>query len=597
VCFIGAGDGHYLIDSFSWALPDMAIEKASPDDIVWVEDVDDDGSLVLGGDNRVLEIREGTLAFEEDVNVDLDYRQIYLTEGGSLRGTNALMNIKGSYLNYGGQFINNSGTVRFHGPGDTQFRSDVIPIDKFYNVIIEKSANRDLNILGTGNLYVGNDLSLIDGQLRIGTVQVDGDIFIGASFDQGNAPLLLTGNSDQEISVNTLLGNYSSDITIDKPIGGEVVLQSPLRMYRSGQRLYLNNGVMTTTETNKLIMTDNVSWQNASADSYVNGPIEKIGNDTFTFPVGKDGIYAPIGISNPSSTGHSFTAEYFPSNPDVLYDITSMAPSIFNISTSEYWILDRGTTTTSNVFVTLSWDVSRSGEINNPSDLVVARWDDAEWQDHGNFTAFGTPLATSGTIRTAARVTDFSPFTFGSISSSNPLPVEWLYFHAELDQGVVNLEWATGSEIHSEDFEIQRSQNGIIWDAIDRVQAAGYSSSQLTYQSKDYAPLSGVSYYRLKQNDFDGQFEYSEVKVINNMGDQELMVKAFPNPSNGRFSLQANSEDVDRMRLFDISGKEFSENMDVKIVTGFLSLVDISNLPSGIYVLWVGNNFLRLVKE
>ncbi len=597
IAFIDGGDSHFMVDACVWSLPDISVDKSVPESTVWVEDVDQDGMVIIGGDNRFLDIREGMLAFEPGLTVFLDFSQININAGGSLQGSSGILHVKGSYLNYGGQFIHDMATVRFYGASDTQFRSDVTPTDLFYDVLVEKSASRDLDIVGNGNLHVGNQLSPIDGQVRVGTIQVDGNVIIGSLFDQGNAPLLLSGSTDQELFVNTTQSNYSSDITVDKAGGGEVILRTPLRMFRSGQQLVLSKGVITTTATNKLIMLDNVLCQDASEDSFINGPMEKIGNDAFTFPVGKGLIYAPIGISNPSNAGHSFTAEYFPVDPGPLYDRSSKAPSIYNVSSAEYWILDRGATTTSNVFVTLSWDLSRSGRINDLGDLVVARWDGMQWQDHGNFNASGAPVSTSGTIRTAARVTDFSPFTLGSISSNNPLPVEWLFFQANLHNGFVNLEWATASEIHSEDFEVQRSQDGLIWETIGTVQAAGYSSSQLNYQSVDDSPLQGISYYRLKQNDFDGQFEYSEVKVISSLEHREVRIRAFPNPTDGKVMVQSDQPGTEEIRVLDHIGRDLSGLVEVMRMSDTQVQLDMVRLPAGVYLLSVGTSSLRILRQ
>ncbi len=91
---------------------------------------------------------------------------------------------------------------------------------------------------------------------------------------------------------------------------------------------------------------------------------------------------------------------------------------------------------------------------------------------------------------------------------NNPLPIELIYFKANTENKNILLEWATAAEINNDFFTIERSIDGRNWDIIDYVQGAGNSNITIYYEYKDKNPVEGISYYRLKQTDYDGQFEY-----------------------------------------------------------------------------------------
>ena len=81
--------------------------------------------------------------------------------------------------------------------------------------------------------------------------------------------------------------------------------------------------------------------QNATNTAYVKRTTAKVGNDAFTFPVGRNGHYRPIEMSAPGSTSDEFLAEYFESNSDWLYSHDNKDTTIDEIGRNEYWNLDR----------------------------------------------------------------------------------------------------------------------------------------------------------------------------------------------------------------------------------------------------------------
>ncbi len=90
----------------------------------------------------------------------------------------------------------------------------------------------------------------------------------------------------------------------------------------------------------------------------------------------------------------------------------------------------------------------------------------------------------------------------------NPLPIELLSFSVKNNGNSVMIQWATAAEINNDYFTIERSTDGFSWEILDYMYGAGNSNQVLHYQYEDNQPVQGVSYYRLKQTDFDGQYEY-----------------------------------------------------------------------------------------
>ena len=120
-------------------------------------------------------------------------------------------------------------------------------------------------------------------------------------------------------------------------------------------------------------------------------------------------------------------------------------------------------------------------------------------------------------------------------TASVVLPIELLSFNAQLKNNVVELHWQTATETNNDYFVIERSVDGKVWEAIDTVKGAGTSLTLLNYLLVDENPLSGTSYYRLKQVDFDKNFSYSDIAVVNFEG---FKIEAlFPNPSDGNINL------------------------------------------------------------
>ena len=121
------------------------------------------------------------------------------------------------------------------------------------------------------------------------------------------------------------------------------------------------------------------------------------------------------------------------------------------------------------------------------------------------------------------------------------LPVELIKFEAKVTPfNEVKLFWQTASELNNSGFEIHKSNNGKDWETIDFIEGQGTTIEVSNYQYEDQNPLIGTNYYRLKQVDFDGAFEYSKTIAVE-YNIEESNITIFPNPSNGVVNLQINN--------------------------------------------------------
>jgi hypothetical protein len=329
-------------------------------------------------------------------------------------------------------------------------------------------------------------------------------------------------------------------------------------------------------------MRDNTTVSSVSDDAFIKGPIEKIGNDAFTFPVGDNSMSRPISISAPANTNARFRAEYLYDNPWNHWSGGSgtIDATIDHISSKEYWYLNR-IASNNNVNVTLSWKNPESGGVGNLSELLVARWDGTMWKDHGNGGTTGN--TTEGTVVTSAAVTSFSPFTLASTSTNNPLPISLLNFNAVLNSGIVNIDWITETEINNDYFIVEKSTDNINYTFVDKVDGAGNSNQIIDYSTIDKNPYNGISYYRLKQIDLDGNFRYYNPVAINYNIFSDVEYNLYPNPiAIGKQLFIEGSEITENINFYlvDIKGSyinaSFSYNQN-KII------LDTKTLEKGIY--------------
>ncbi len=323
------------------------------------------------------------------------------------------------------------------------------------------------------------------------------------------------------------------------------------------------------------------------------GPVTFPGSnsDSLVYPLDNSGGKGAIALGNVPS-GKSFTVSKNETNPKTSKGST-ISPNLSDISSAEYFEISPNTTLNQEVRVTLFWN-SGSGtdfsQIVSKGNLRVAHFSGSKWENYGN-TGTGGSLAGDGYV-TSPPTNNFSPFTFGSKSGGGALPVEIVYFNVSEDKEEVTLNWKTATETNNSHFLIQRRSPDGDFKNIGKKRGFGTSYEPKTYTFQDDMASSGTYYYRLKQVDHDGSFEYSEIKAlqvkssIQNL--QLAIVKVYPNPILNQISLKLKGVkgQTGRLQIRSLAG-------NVKMQKQF-SLVDggnqlnwsgLGNLSSGIYLL------------
>ncbi len=243
------------------------------------------------------------------------------------------------------------------------------------------------------------------------------------------------------------------------------------------------------------------------------------------------------------------------------------------------------------------YDEALSGTVAAESDLRLAKNDGSGWNTYSSVS----PVVSSNSISVSG-LSSFSSFTGTDVN--NPLPVELLYFDAIKENDYVLLEWETASEKDNDYFQIERSEDGITFDTIGKVSGAGNSKVNTSYSFKDVETLEAKTYYRLKQVDFDGDFEYSPVVSV---GGQNMnnKLELYPNPANDFINLRSSIVNQDlkniQLTLYTVDGQLINENNYSFELLNNEIYISINTLSKGIYLLEAKSNdfteIIRFIKQ
>ena len=160
------------------------------------------------------------------------------------------------------------------------------------------------------------------------------------------------------------------------------------------------------------------------------------------------------------------------------------------------------------------------------------------------------------------------------------LPIELLSFQAIPQQDRVDLNWSTASESDNAWFFVERSMDLQDWQIVVQRPGAGNSSYVLEYSSVDPAPLSGTSYYRLRQVDINGTSSTSDVVPVQFTG-VAVQLSLFPNPATNQVTAWAVGTATGRVELFNSLGQPVASS---RALQDSRAVIDLSALPSGSYV-------------
>lgn len=315
------------------------------------------------------------------------------------------------------------------------------------NLILNDSTDRlgpntiDANSIIGGDLTISTNSTAVTAETHLGNNNWN-YVYGHVTFNI-NAPVLFNAsgiNIDNDLNLNSnvapqyiVLGHISFKGGMESHIRqlgttpvtiGNLYTEknSPQAYIIPEQNIFIRNnvqflvGIIKTTPTKLIIFNDNAGINQTSTSSWVWGPIKKIGNEQFTFPVGDSLRQAILTILSPPLTTDAYTAQYFHNNPtNAGYDTALHVSGLTHISGAEYWTLNRDAGS-SNVFVSLSYDSTRSNQTGSIYSLRVSQWNPGQWQNKGSIFLSGD--LSWATLTSAGPITDYNqPLTLGYIES------------------------------------------------------------------------------------------------------------------------------------------------------------------------------------
>lgn len=191
-------------------------------------------------------------------------------------------------------------------------------------------------------------------------------------------------------------------------------------------------------------------------------------------------------------------------------------------------------------------------------------------------------LTSSSTLRIRIYGYAVSSGTVGTLrilgSNTISLPVTYLYFNTKVVKDKVALEFATASEENNDFFQIERSRDGISFEAFDRLASNASRGGESIYRLVDNTPYSGINYYRIKQVDTDGKFSYSKVSAVDFNAKIDFIV--LNNRTYDVIDINSSKELYD-LELYNTSG-QLMKNLKGLSANQTISLSDIH---AGTYIL------------
>lgn len=323
-----------------------------------------------------------------------------------------------------------------------------------------------LNINGWGGFQIGNNAEfLVNGTLRNGQSMTVGQ---NATFKIWNsfavASVFQTGNNADFVIYSNGIFNNTSSFTA----GNNADMQVMGQLLNSGYKFEMGNDSGMEVTKDGFFNSSSTFVAGDNLDLIVDGVLNNSGH---RFETGDDAsFYITENASVTSTSSMSFGDELF------LFVEGHLFIGGYNFSFGE----DSGIFLLGNMEIDNHWAFKPSSDGN--SYIYVCNGEESP--------------------------TNLPQNSIVVENDCSVLPVELMYFEAIAIHNGVKLQWATASETNSDYFLIEKSRDGFHWTTVNMVKSAGNSNELLEYSIVDAVAQSGVVYYRLKQVDFNGAYEY-----------------------------------------------------------------------------------------
>lgn len=436
--------------------------------------------------------------------------------------------------------------------------------------------NHNTNCTYAGNVTVSSPTTYI---ITFG--QAAGGI---ATFNGGaNQTINKLGSTGNPVFTRLVINKSAGDVTLNTRVNVSTYLT-------------LTQGIVNTTSANILNMNNASTTTIGNSLSYINGPMNYDmalnGARTLNFPIGKSTDWRPavLALNHNNATSYTYKAEVTNASAK---NLNWTLPATVNlVSLAHYWDIDRANTSTGvntptlhlngNQTITLYYDANDG--VTDPANLTICKNTNTAtttWIDIGGTGATITTGSISSTS-TPSAFSSFSRFTLGNrLGGINPLPIELLYFTGTKINDYVSLDWATASELNNDYFDVERSIDGINFEYVQLVKAygSGTSYSKQEYATIDKKPYKGISYYRLKQVDKNGDYRYTNnVSVEFNA---HSYVNVYPNPASNQLTIKTSENYREaHVRVINTVGVIVKSTV---LLSSYSGVIDVSDLASGIY--------------
>ena len=188
-----------------------------------------------------------------------------------------------------------------------------------------------------------------------------------------------------------------------------------------------------------------------------------------------------------------------------------------------------------------------------------------------------------------------------TVNVTATLPLTLLSFNGEWMNDRVQLRWVTTNEQNTARIDIERSAGNGAFIKLGEKMAAGYSTTDISYEFMDYAPSTELNKYRLKMIDKDGRINYSPVIALKGKVSISSMYSAFPNPFKGSImvSLEVTVSQLTQLQLFNATGQLVAtENFSLVKGRNNVLMQNLDKLPHGIYTIRLktkGDNLSQMI--
>jgi hypothetical protein len=555
------------------------------------------GSIVFTGFGRVWSgstANVHTFTFNGSGDRDIKftgnrYHHLIFNTGGNITALSNLTStavygtidiVSGTFKNNGYSLSGVAGKTFTIRTGSTLQLSGTFGLPSNFNMVVESGSNihfsgssQTVGVLNNSQNYANLQISGTGTKTLAGNTTVRGNLTITAStldvHSTNNYSLSVAGNFSNSATFNaragavTFNGTTAQDITSGGSTFYNVTFNNASGFTLNDDMtvtnvVTLSNGKISTG-ANRLVVesTDPAAIVGYSSSNFINGRLRRYmttNTSTYAFPVGNSTLssgYHLAELINNSMTGLSYMDARFgalTNHNDADLSVSDSYMTYLSVAPVGVWHLTPNAQPSGG-----SYDVRLStanmGVLSNNQFAIVKRDDGstsgADWGAPGtvnNDNGAGRMVADGYAIRFG--LTTFSEFGLGRASNNgNPLPIELVSFTAKVNAtNEVVLDWITAIEINNDFFTIERSTDGVNFEEVTRVNGAGSSNVSHNYSTLDENPENGLSYYRLKQTDFDGAFEYSSITsvVVGGAAQPTVQISVYPNPANAGQQIQVN---------------------------------------------------------